>query len=65
MRKVDLYKLYIIIRMDVSSAAFTSTVALSDGKADVGRCSEATTLLSVAGGVCPNPVPAPFDTKAV
>ena len=61
-RKIDLYKLYIIIRIDVGSAAFTSTVALSDGKADVSRCSAATTMLSATGGACPNPVP--FEMKA-
>ena len=60
-RKVDLYKLYIIVRIDISAALFTSTVSMSDGTADVGRCYTAAAMLSTPHGACPSPVP--FDMK--
>ena len=62
-RKVDLYNLYIIIRIDVTAALLTSMTSKSDGTADVGRCFTAVGILRSAIGACPSPTP-PFTMKA-
>ena len=52
-RKIDLYNLYIIIRIDVTAAFLTSMTSKSDGAADVGRCFTAVGMLGSATGACP------------